>query len=113
MDRSSIEFSVRRGKFLDFQELVLAHICKVLARVSCRPPNLYVHNSGGFPQTNVLFQRRSSEGSSAANSTKDRARTFAFVLHNHFDSGANRATIALGADQLQVDPIVAISWILE
>jgi hypothetical protein len=57
MDRLSVELSVRRREFIDFQELVLLHIRKVLACVAGRPPDLDIYNSGGFAQSNVLLQR--------------------------------------------------------
>ena len=85
----------------------------MLPRVAGRPPDFQLGDVGVFAQADVLLEWRGSERSSAANRATNRPRSLSHVFDRHFDPCSNRPTIGFCANQLQVDPVIAVAWVLE
>jgi len=101
-------------ELVDLYGLVLINTSKPLRiRDVSRPQYLHTHVLSGLAQANVLFQRRRSERTAAADRPIDGARALAGVGQGHLDPRPDRAAIGLHSNQFEADPVVAVTGVLK
>ena len=101
------------GKLADLNKLIWAHILKTLRRFGYGPGDFHAQDTRRLAQADVLRERRSAERPTAIYGAKNCARSLTVIFNRHFDLRANRAAIAFHANQLDIDPVIAISGICE
>src|SRR5579864_316537 len=84
----------------------------MLSRVARGPPDFQIQNTRGFPQPNMLFQRRSAEGPSTANGSVNRP-TSTSVFDADVDARPNGRAIAFHSNQLQINPVVPVARVFK
>src|ERR1700722_6475580 len=100
-------------KFLDGNELILAHVGKLLPGIGRRPPHIQCEDTRTVAQTDVLLQRVNTEGTGVAHGTVDGPRSPPVILNRDLDLRPPRRAVTLHSAQPDVDPVVVISRILE
>ncbi len=108
-----LELRIVLCKFLDGNELVLAHMGKLLPGIGRRPPHIQSNDTCTVAQTDVLLQRVNTEGAGVAHRTVDGPRSTPVILNRDLDLRPHRRPVALHTVQPDVDPVVVISRILE
>src|SRR5580700_1853051 len=84
-----------------------------LSRAARRPANLETGDLRGPAQPNVLLERRSAKRSSAPYGSIDGAPWPAVLVHGQMDARPDGRAVRFYAHQLQGDPVVVVSRILE
>src|SRR5579864_7235954 len=100
MHSRALQSLVRPFEFLDLQKLIAGNVGEMLSGIAGGPPDFQIQNACGFPQSNMLFQWRSTERPSAANGSINRT-TSAFVFDADFDARSNGRAITFHSNQLQ------------
>src|SRR5580704_4624105 len=85
----------------------------MLSRFADRPIDFQVEDAGRFSQPNVLSERRSAEGPSAANRPENESLRLSLVLHGHFDAGSDCRAVCLHTVEVKTDPVVTVAGIFE
>ncbi len=74
------EFRVFLTKFLDLQDLILADVGEILARIGRGPPDLQIQDAGIFAKADMLLKRRSAKRASATHRATNEPLPSAFIL---------------------------------
>ena len=90
----------------------MGHGGEALAGVARGPPDFDVHGTGGLAEPDVLPKGRRAERPAAANGAVDASASIG-VGDFHVNSRADGRAVGLDADQLDVDPVVAVARVLE
>src|ERR1700749_2959658 len=61
----------------------------------------------------MLLQRIGAKRPSAANRAVNGTFRLTLILHGYFDARSNRCPVGFDPDQMNIDPVVAASWIFE
>src|SRR5579864_3743815 len=101
------------GKLANLNKLIWAHILKTLHRFGYRPGDFHAHDTHRLAEADMLGERRSAERPTAIYGPKNCARSLAVIFNRQFELSANGAAIGFHANQLDIDPVIAISGICE
>src|SRR5436309_14629660 len=92
--------------------MVRLQILEHMLRAGGRPPDFYFRNQGRLPESDFLAQGRTAEAPSRVHGLVDRSLSFR-TLYRDLDPRADRRPIGLHADQLELQPAVSMTGILE